>query len=274
MRRTYVQSGGLRLAALLVAGLGLVALPATLGAQALVSGGGARVAEATVHAGGVDFLPLVRHGGGVVTVTGGGLLFQQSIAAGSSASIKPFDPEGQLLPDGVYQWELELYPDARTAKKLRAAAAENGGRAPGAWERESGSFAVRGGLIADAGMIEAEPSRQVTPADGARLPQTLGAASASHPAAIDVDDAFGSAEESERAASAAFSASAAPAGPVGADRTAPERSDAGAMAMGGSLEAVFAPAAQISAQPVEIGPARNYLIDDAANGRDSKNAKR
>lgn len=261
MKRTQVR-GSTHPLALLVAGLVLAVVPASLQAEGQGDRVGTDIAAATVYSGGVDFMPAVAHRGGFITVSGSGVLFRQKVGADERPTLGVFDPEGQVLPDGVYKWELQLTPNAATAKQLRAAAAENGGKAPAAWRSLSGTFAIRNGLIATPDLVEAEPGRD---AGASGLPLDLAVSSGPRAAALDDDASVGSHATVEAAAKQP--PSVAPTGLMGADRSAPERSDAGALAMGTSLEGALAPTQQLSG-PAAERPARNYLIDNAANGRD------
>lgn len=267
MKRTHLRGGAIPSAALLVAGLVGLAPPATLEAQSAARGDGAKVASAAVWAGGVDFTPTVRYREAVITVSGNGRVFRQAVQAGS-LSIGVFDPEGQLLPDGVYKWELELVPDARTAEKLRVAAAQNGGVAPNAWQRESGTFAIHNGLVVAPDLVEPLPVRPEAAA-GSVVPSEVGAASADRLAAGDDDSAVGSrkgVEASMRAAALESQPQAAAAGRPPLEGEALERSDAAARALGASLERTPA-AVNLSG---EAEPSWRSILEsnDPENGRD------
>ncbi len=87
-------------------------------------------------------------GGAVLTVSGQGALFQLTSGSGEAPpSIGTVDSEGNTLPDGTYTWQLEILPDARTARKLRIAASKNGGIAPEPLEPETGVFTILNGSI-------------------------------------------------------------------------------------------------------------------------------
>lgn len=280
MYREKLPCGAVPRVAIALAALAAIVIPATLEAQAPVPGGSAAIASATVFAGGVDLQPSRRHSGGVVTVSGNGLVFQQKIEANRGASIGVFDPEGQLLPDGVYGWELELYPDARTAKRLREAARKNNGRAPGAWQRQTGTFAIRNGLVAEPGLVETRAARRPEGA-GPAFPSTVAGPSAARGPAVDDDLAVGASkgvEAAVRAAGLRSTPQAQAGGRSQLDSEAVERSDAAALVTGRSLER--RPAAGAAPAPgdafVESRPVRRSLLDNTdngANGRDRSSTK-
>lgn len=264
VKRTHLLRGVLPSAALFVAGVAALAPPATLEAQSPARGDGTQVASAAVWAGGVDLTPEVRYREAVVTVSGNGRVFRQAVKAGGDLSIGVFDPEGQLLPDGVYKWELELVPDTRTAAKLRAAAASNGGVAPNAWRRESGTFAIYNGLVVAPDLVEAVQGRPA--AAGAVLPAAVGAASADRRASGDDDAAVGSRKGVEASTRAARESQPQLAAAAPLEGEALERSDVAARALGVSLERTSA----AQNLPGEAEPPRRSILDsnDPENGRD------
>ena len=205
------------------------------------------LADAAVYAGGVDFLPMVAHRGGTITVTGPTMTYQRSFGAGERPSIDLFDPEGQLLPDGIYTYRLQLTPSRLDAGELRRVARQDGGVDPDAWPAVSGSFAIRGGLVADPDLAEARPARRESPR--AALPADLGAVARADRAADDSDQAVAAG----RAPVAGPAATVAPAG-----RTIPARSDAGATTR--------APAARALNEDPPT-PSRSYPTE-GRNGRD------
>lgn len=186
MNRTQPSHGGatLAVAALLVAALAAIALPG----PALAETHGARgpLAVTTVHAGGVDFLPNVAFSGAKITVAGRDLVYERSFGAGDRLSIGLFDPDDQLLADGIYKWRLSLTPAAREARELRRAAELNGGIAPDPWRSLSGSFAIRNGLMADPSLAESRPARSAT--IGSALPTNLSGASRGKVSSDTADD--------------------------------------------------------------------------------------
>ena len=171
-------------AVLVVAALAVIAMPATAAAA-----GRRDLAVATLHAGGVDFLPAVAYGGAKITVTGPELDYERSFAAGERLSIDLFDPDGQLLPDGTYTWRLALTPTAEDARALRRSARRNGGISPDRWLALSGSFTLRSGLVVDPSLAEARPAR-AEPALGGGLARDLGATAAADGIGDDSDAAI------------------------------------------------------------------------------------
>ncbi len=129
--------------AVLAAGLLAVAGPAT----ALEPAG--ELATVNVSSAGIDFRPEVEFGRAILTLSGGGDVYTREFAPGEDPFVSVFGPEGHLLADGSYQWELVLLPtrDARAA--LMIAASENGGEAPGARAAQTGAFVIVDGYIAD-----------------------------------------------------------------------------------------------------------------------------
>jgi hypothetical protein len=251
-------------AALLLAGL-VFALP---GAHAADRPAGAReLASATTYSGGVDFLPSVRYSQAILTVSGNGQTYRHELERGRQLSIGVFDPDGNLLADGTYSWQLQLVPTEAAAKRLRAAAAENGGRAPEPWAAQSGSFTIRGGFIADPAMAEAQERTATAHRRGAQS----AALSASgfggdRSAAQDDDAAVGSRAGVEAQVSAAARRQApvaASSGLVQADRAAQDRSDAFTAAIGRSLE----PAAASDDNQLSAPPRAPRPRSDGSNGR-------
>lgn len=264
MKGTHVRGGALPLAALLVAGSASIALPAPIEAQRPARGGGTEVASASVYAGGVDFMPEVRYRQAIITVSGNGTSFRQVIKAGGDLSIGVFDPAGQLLPDGVYKWALELVPDAKAAEKLRAAAALNGGIAPEAWRPHTGTFAIHNGLVVAPDLVEPRPAPRPEAPVGAALPNAFGAPSAAWAAPADDDSAVGSRKGVEASMRAALQSQpqAAAAGKAPLDGAGLERSDAAAQAMGRPLERVAVP----DSLNREAESPRRSIYDNTENG--------
>lgn len=261
MKRVNHARRGLAVIALLAV---VVGLPALAGAE----GHGARARVAT-HTGGVDFLPDVAYQKAVLTVSGNGQTHRYEFAPGEAMTAGVFDPEGNLLADGVYTWELRFTPDEATAARLRAQAEANGGEAPDAWTAQSGSFAIRGGLVADPDAAEEQALRK---AAEARAPQAAtGAANplaADRPAAQDDDAAVGSRTDVEarlQAAAARQTPSAGSAGLTQPDRPAGDDSDAAAAALGRSLEPATTHNDQLSAQ--RRGTYAPRPRSDGSNGR-------
>ncbi len=265
VKRTHPRRGALPMAVLVIAGLASIALPTGAAAAAP-----AELAATAVYSGGVDFRPNVDFGGATLTVSGNGRVFQQAFAAGDNISIGMFDPEGQPLADGVYSWQLDLLPDAATARELRRAASLTGGKPDGAWQALTGSFAIRGGVIADQRSAEAQQRTGSRPQSGLRSALTPSSLGSSRGAAEDDDTAVGSrsgAEEQINAAAARLRAPIAAGGALlQADRAASEDTDATSVAFGQALE----PAAaldenQLSAQSRRAPTPRPR--SDGSNGR-------
>lgn len=254
------------MAALLVVGV--------LAAPAVLSAAGPAVAGTTVYSGGVDFLPNVQFRRATVTVSGNGKTFNQQFEAGDSLSIGVFDSSGQLLPDGVYKWQLDLIPDAATARELRIAASLNGGRAPNAWQPLSGTFAIVGGSMAIPEQGEAGSALVRASGSTAGLQPGSGLSLRGFARAVaseDDDAAVGSRAdvESEMRAAAARAESypgAQAFGLVQPGRTMPERTDAGALATGGSLESAFVPRSPGNVFGA-AKPAPRSIDPDGKNGR-------
>ena len=223
--------------ALVVAGLVALALPCAAAAGEL--------ADATPHAGGVDFLPGVAFSAAKITVSGPEIVYERSFGAGERLSVGLFDPQGDLLPDGTYKWRLELTPTADKARELRRAAKLNGGIAPDAWEAETGTFAVRNGLVVDRGLAEAGPARRAVAGDYGALGVDLSARAASDRIGDDDDDAV-TAGARERPGRPSPSANR-------------DRADAEALAAGPAPER-----AVIEEQPIR----RRSYPTDGKNGRD------
>jgi hypothetical protein len=249
-------------ALLFAAGVLSLAVPAVVGAQPAADGVDRTLAIATVYSGGVDIQPQYDYSydRAIVTVSGGEIVVRRVFEAGEAISVEARDLEGQLLPDGVYGWELELVPDTATARELKVAATENGGLAPAAWTRQAGSFAVSGGVVASADLPELGQESSRSEASASRLSRASAASGFSRSDAIDDDHSVGFDLEAEAKAQAA--ASAAPVVPGGATNF--ERSDAGALAMGGSLER---PATAIPVFPGEARPTPRSISPDGKDGR-------
>ncbi|MCP4202238.1 MAG: hypothetical protein GY769_09910 [bacterium] len=159
----------------LVALLVLAALPAQ-SAQAQLIGGDQQVATMAIHGGSISFAPKISFEEMTLTVAGRGHVSKQSFRSGETASFAPVDQEGFQLPDGTYKWELvvsprpqDLNPAAFRSGKVSAdgrmmemAAAPKG-------QRQFGVFTIKGGVMVDPNLVEAES------------PRTLGASSIAAP---------------------------------------------------------------------------------------------
>jgi hypothetical protein len=241
---------GLPPAAVLLATLAAIALPAEAAAQP----DPAPLAAPTVYAGGVDFLPNVSYSSAKITVSGPEMEYERTFAAGEPLSIDLFDPEGQLLADGTYSWRLALTPAEREARELRRAVRQDGGVAPDPWLPVTGTFAIRNGLIVDPSLVEARPARPAVAGDTAALPMELATASSTTTLAEDSDEAVTAGRSVEtRGAVDDGAASPAPAG-----RTILERTDAGA--------ALVAPASPELIE--ETQPAVRSYPTEGKNGRE------
>ncbi len=272
MRRDHWQHRGRLCAAALAAALVAFGLPTAAEAQgASGTALGGEKALVTVYSGGVDFLPEVDFKKAVLTVSGKGRTYRQELDAGDRLSIGMFDPEGNLLPDGVYTWELKFVPTDEVAHELRAEAARNPGKRLEAWQAQSGSFAIRDGTVADPGLAEPRPVRaraRGMTADLA-LPSAPPAA-ARRGSAEDSDDAVGLTVEFEASLRAAGAMAPAPVAiPRRAGEAGFERSDSATLAFGASLEPAVAPERM---EPPALGlaapSARSSASEDRANGRD------
>ena len=191
------------------------------------------------HSGaGLQFQPFVDFKEAVLSVSGGEVAFRQVYAGGEYPSISRYDMKGGALPDGTYNWELALLPDAATARELRIAAARNGGEAPNAWLPQTGTFTIKDGSFVDPKLVE--------PVAVARQSQGVGIRSATSPdgfrrrvrPSADLD-ASGVSEAEVRAAAASAQIAAASAPGAGFQDFNPSGvgdSDAGTLELGQSLE--------------------------------------
>ncbi len=270
MTRMNWQHRGLASVAALAAVLVVFGLPVAAEAQgALGAAAGGEKALVTVYSGGVDFLPEVDFKKAVLTVSGKGSTYRQELDPGDRLSIGMFDPEGSLLPDGVYTWELRFVPTDEVAHELRAEAARNPGKRLEAWQAQSGSFAIRDGSVADPGLAEPRPARaRGMTADLGLRPAPP--AAARRGSAEDTDDAVGLTVEFEASLRAADAKAPAPVAiPRRAGEAGFERSDSATLAFGASLEPAVAPE---RIEPPALGlaapSARSSASEDRANGRD------
>ncbi len=147
-----------------------------------------RMAEAKVFQSGIDLAPKVGYTQAILTVSGASGVFRRTIEAGDPLEVDLFDPEGEVLLDGVYRWELRLMPDAKTAKELRAMA-RAGKSTADAWPPASGEFVVRGGVIDNADVSEPRPARVQDPNAGGRgLKAAAGSAGSENRVSEDGDE--------------------------------------------------------------------------------------
>ena len=241
----------------------VVAALLTIFPAAALAGG--ELANATVYSGGVDIQSRAEYSQAIVTLSGGDVVIRRVLEPGDDLSIELFDLEGELLPDGIYNWRLELVPDADTARALRIEATANDGVAPSAWVPETGTFAIVNGLVVSPDLAELGDTRQASGLDSSVAQSTLGSGFKRVEPAVDDDAAVGSrvgVEEEMRAAIAAQSATAGV--PVG--RQSFERSDAGALAMGGSIEPPLAPSTKNGLDGA-APPAPRSISPDGKDGR-------
>lgn len=131
-----------------------------------VTQGGVRLTDMRASPGGIGWTPLVRSNGSVLTVSGGDFNMRQVFRGGENPAFKPYDLEGNQLPDGVYKWEITFYPDrvigvddgtngrdAEVVKKLtrRSASRSRSNLRFKTPQRlaDSGSFSIINGAIID-----------------------------------------------------------------------------------------------------------------------------
>ena len=262
MNRTLIRQSALAVGVLTLTALVSVVAPSSVAAQPSPD---VELAGVSVFHGGVDFRPNVSYRRAVVTVSGGGQTFKQTFDGSKGISIGSFDPEGSPLADGVYTWELELAPDARTARDLRIAASRNGGIAPGAWRPQSGTFTISSGSIASPDGTEPEPPRLGLESGLSALPVDLVPQRSLSRVAVSEDSdravEAGSVELEVRAASAARGASEVN---MNFAQGLSEDNDATAASMGGTLER---PMNESEGPSLRAFSARQVKPDDGSSGR-------
>lgn len=250
-----------------VSGAGLLLVLGLVAATVTTPLAASPLAQATVYPGGIDFLASVSYSRAIVTVSGGEVNFKQVFEEGDAPSIGLLDPDGYVLPDGVYRWQLELVPDAATARTLRMRTTANGGVTPGAWERLSGTMTIRNGLLALPDLPESGEVAHTALDSGLSPSSSFGSSAFARTSLADDSDAMaGSRVDAEERAQTAAAGMSGPAGFMPGDRTAPERSDLGATAMGGSLEDAFAARASERASG-GAKPAPRSIDPEGKNGR-------
>lgn len=266
MKRSQVRGSALPLAASLVAALTVTCPPAILEARQPELEGGSEIATATVHAGGVDLQPEVSYRQAIVTVSGNGMIFRRESPAGGDPSIGIFDPAGQLLPDGVYKWQLQLVPDAATAELLRAAAGRSGGIAPLEWQAKTGTFAIHGGQVVAPDLVEPRPARRAADSSAGALSRAMTSPpSAARARPADSDGFAGAATEAAAPRQSQVWAPAA-AGP-NVRQADPERSDADdARAAGQPSERDLSSDRSAAAEDGAAEPALRSTFDNSENG--------
>jgi hypothetical protein len=249
--------------ALLVAGMVALAVPATVGAQGPGEG---ELATVFVYSGSVELHPLRGYRQAVVKVGGGDYQRRLVFEPGDRIEIGTTDAEGAQLGDGVYGWELELLPDKATAHNLRIEASLNGGLAPEAWPKQSGSFRITGGLVDTPDLPETSGGPEYFESDlesSFQSSSSFGRAEAP----LDDDAAVGSLEGVEAEVQAAAARQQPPA-MVGLGRDDFERSDAAAQALGQSPEQLLRDQLQqLKRQPAKAAPERRTTSSDGADGR-------
>ncbi len=144
-----------------------------------------QVALVNVTPGSVAWAPVVGFDKLVLTVSGQGFTKSYEFEAGG-VSFTPVDDEGYLLPDGSYSWELTVIPTAATisAGSFRSEKVSADGRAHQAAQvpaglKQSGTFTISGGAIADPNLVEVERGASISAKD------------AMAPAAAEIDDTDG-----------------------------------------------------------------------------------
>lgn len=245
-------------------GLALLIVAALVSFLPPAASADSELVTATVYSGGVDIQPRHDYSQAVVTVSGNGIVVRRVLEAGDELSIELYDLEGEYLPDGSYNWSIELVPDARTARELRLEATENDGKAPNAWLPETGTFAVINGQVASPDTEEIS-ARRPSSLDSGLPASRPGSEFKRTGAVLDDDAAVGSRqgfEEDMRTAGAKQGSSAG----VPSGREIFERSDAGAQAMGGSIEAPIAPSTPTGLDGA-APPAPRSISPDGKDGR-------
>lgn len=129
---------------------------------------------ATVYSASVQLVASEPFEEAALTVSNGDLKFRQKFARGERPEIGLFDPAGNLLPDGVYRWELDLVPTAEAAEKLRDAARKHGAHNTSAWVPRSGSFAIAGGRFVDPNASEPDAVRVESGLSGSQMKAAFG----------------------------------------------------------------------------------------------------
>jgi len=109
------------------------------------------IATVTIAAGVISWEPQVENDGLVLTISGpGDFYLRQEYESGARPTFTPEDSAGNLLPDGVYKYELQLVPVVREAllgydESQRGIVPMKG---PGKAPVQSGSFSIlNGGFV-------------------------------------------------------------------------------------------------------------------------------
>jgi len=114
----------------------------------------AQVAELHFGAGGIDFAPAVQTGKVFLTVSGPGEYYHHAeLGADQSSFLSLFDEAGNVLPDGVYTYELTVGPAETLRREVLDGAQGLPGHSTSKAARgrtiQSGSFTIRGGALVD-----------------------------------------------------------------------------------------------------------------------------
>lgn len=144
---------GTALVAIFVAGSLAMAVP--IAAQEETG----QLAAVNSSSAGVDFRPAVEFERAILTLSKDGEVSRYEFSPGEDPFLGVFDPAGEVLADGLYFWELQLLPSRDARAALMTATTENGGHTPGVRERQTGTFAIVDGYIADPDQAEAGAGR-------------------------------------------------------------------------------------------------------------------
>jgi len=145
-----------------------------------------KLANMSVGGGGVRWDTLVSHSGGTLTVTApDGRVFRRVFRAGASPEINLSDKQLDGLPDGVYNYELQLTPVLTGAQKdaiMKARGSDDDPENERAARKrpsvpamsQSGSFAIVNGMIVGPGAVEGQRAAS-KPAGQATQPSRVSA---------------------------------------------------------------------------------------------------
>lgn len=252
MNRNFVQCGLALLATVLVA----TAVPTPAQAQWSAEPSPPEPAAVSVSAGAIDLFPSVSYSRAILTVSNGDTVTTRVFAGRERPSIDRMDPAGNLLADGVYNWELELIPDARSARELRRSANGTRDEAPGAWQPQSGSFTIQGGAFVSPNLAELDDLARVE-SDDFTAQAPFSSRSASDKGYMDYDGSGMSDEVAQAAAAGPYTTDQ----PYGAGLQAAVASyadgDGNAAATGSSVETLhstnFIQAAAVPHRSIEPG---------------------
>lgn len=142
-----------------------------------------KLANMSVGAGSVRWDILVPNAGGTLTITApDGRAFRKAFRGGASPEINLSDKQFDSLPDGIYNYELQLAPALSSAQKeavMKARGNDDDPEAERAGRKRpavplmavSGSFAIANGAIIGPGAVEGQRSA-TKPAGQTTQPQT------------------------------------------------------------------------------------------------------